>query len=244
MIKIFMTVRNRLAITKKAIYALKKHSKLPYQLFVYDNATNYRIKEHFSYFLKLYQKGQIAQITFTTTDSTFNAFSKASTCNFFGQQHEEDPKKYTYDFILMIDNDIIANKGMIDKLVRTLDECKDENVAYAYASFEFKGYVNIKFIAKKFDVKRLLNNNYISSNSLIKTSIIEKIDFVYDNKYKRLLDWAYWLKLLKNGYIGISCSEAHFIAKSSANDVSAGSSKDFNLKRNRVVEDFILPMSN
>jgi len=147
-------------------------------------------------------------------------------------------------YYIMIDNDIIANKGMIDKLVRTLDECKDENVAYAYASFEFKGYVNIKFIAKKFDVKRLLNNNYISSNSLIKTSIIEKIDFVYDNKYKRLLDWAYWLKLLKNGYIGISCPEAHFIAKSSANDVSAGSSKDFNLKRNRVVKDFILPMSN
>jgi len=128
MIKIFMTVRNRLAITKKAIYALKKHSKLPYQLFVYDNATNYRIKEHFSYFLKLYQKGQIAQITFTTTDSTFNAFSKASTCNFFGRQHEEDPKKHTYDFLLMIDNDIIVTPEWDLKLQRAWNHVRKNKI--------------------------------------------------------------------------------------------------------------------
>lgn len=118
MIKIFMTVRNRLAITKKAIQAIRKHSRLEYQLYVYDNQTNYRVNEHFEYFAKLYQKGQIAQVTFTTTPSTFNAFSKASTCNFFGLQHEQDPNKNKYDFLVMIDNDVIVTPEWDIKLKR------------------------------------------------------------------------------------------------------------------------------
>ena len=108
MYKVFMTVRNRLAITKKAIKALHKHSKIPFQLYVYDNSSNYLLNEHFEYFRDLYKDGKIAQICFTTVDSTFNAFSKASTCNFFGLQHEQDPRKDTYDFLLFVDSDIIV----------------------------------------------------------------------------------------------------------------------------------------
>jgi len=108
MIKIFITVRNRLAITKKCIEALKRNSDLKYQLYVYNNATSYRIGDHFKYFALLYAKGEITQVCFTTETSTFNAFSKASTCNFFGQQHEQDPKKDSYDYLVMMDNDIIV----------------------------------------------------------------------------------------------------------------------------------------
>lgn len=108
MIKIFLSVRNRLEITRKCIHALKVHSKLPHKIYVYDNQTNHLLKEHFAYFYKLYSKGMISQVTFTSNDSTFDAFSKASTCNFFGQQHEQDPKKDSYAFLLMLDNDIIV----------------------------------------------------------------------------------------------------------------------------------------
>jgi len=111
MIKIFMSVRNRLGITKKCIEGLKTHSKLPHEIYVYDNQSNYRVEEHFSYFSDLYQRGEIAQVTFTTYASTFNAFSKASACNFFGLQHEQDPKKDSYDFLLFLDNDIIVTPG-------------------------------------------------------------------------------------------------------------------------------------
>ena len=111
MIKIFLSVRNRLEITKKCIQALKKHSTIEHKIYVYDNSTNYLLKEHFDYFYKLYEEKQISQITFTSEDSTFNAFSKASTCNFFGKQHEEDPKKDKYDFLLILDNDIIVTKS-------------------------------------------------------------------------------------------------------------------------------------
>lgn len=116
MIKIFLSVRNRLAITKKCITALQKHSTIPFQLYVYDNDSNYLIDEHFGYFCKMYKKGIIAQVTFTTSKTTFNAFSKASTCNFWGQQHEQDPNKDNYIFLLMLDNDVIVTPGWDQKL--------------------------------------------------------------------------------------------------------------------------------
>ena len=107
MIKIFISVRNRLAITQKCITAIKRHTKIKHQIYIYDNASNYLLQDHFLYFYNLYKSGQITQVTFTTEQSTFNAFSKASTCNFFGQQHEQDPNKDKYDFLIMIDNDVI-----------------------------------------------------------------------------------------------------------------------------------------
>lgn len=108
MIKIFLTVRNRLAITMKCIESIRRHSSIPHQIYVYDNSTNYLLDEHFMYFYEIFKKKIITQITFTTSDSTFNAFSKASTCNFFGHQHEQDPKKDLYSFLVMLDNDIIV----------------------------------------------------------------------------------------------------------------------------------------
>ena len=111
MIKIFISVRNRLAITRKCIQALKQNSKLKHHIYVYDNASNYQVDKHFGYFSKLYRKKVISQITFTSEDSTFNAFSKASTSNFFGRQHEEDPNKDKYLFLVMMDNDIIVTPG-------------------------------------------------------------------------------------------------------------------------------------
>ncbi|MFW9871701.1 MAG: glycosyltransferase family 2 protein [Candidatus Thorarchaeota archaeon] len=118
MVKIFLSVRNRLSITVKCIEALKKHSELPHQIYVYNNATNHLLDEHFMYFHEAYKKRQISQVTFTTPSSTFNAFSKASTCNFFGQQHEQDPNKDNYTFLLMLDNDIIVTPGWDMKLKR------------------------------------------------------------------------------------------------------------------------------
>jgi hypothetical protein len=118
MIKIFLTVRNRLAITKKCIEALKKHSTIRHQLYVYNNQTNHLLEEHFKYFYKLYSRGLVAQVSFTSDDSNFNAFSKASTCNFFGSQHEHDPNKDKYNFLVFMDNDIIVTPGWDKKLHR------------------------------------------------------------------------------------------------------------------------------
>lgn len=111
-----LTVRNRLAITRKCIQALVKHSTIPHQIYVYNNLTSYRIDDHFAYFFKLYQKGIITQVTFNTKDSTFDAFSKAVSCNQFGNLHEIDPKKDRCQFLLFLDNDVIVTPGW-DKIV-------------------------------------------------------------------------------------------------------------------------------
>lgn len=108
MIKIFLTVRNRLAITKKCIESLKKHSELPHQIYVYNNQTTFLLKEHFDYFYELYNQKMISNISFTSDESNFNAFSKAVSCNNFGHHHEEDPQKDSYNFLLFLDNDMIV----------------------------------------------------------------------------------------------------------------------------------------
>jgi len=155
MVKIFMSVRNRLAITKKAIEALILHSEIPHRIYVYDNATNYRLKDHFDFFHELYNKGFISQITFTTPESTFNAFSKASTCNFFGLQHEQDPKKHKYSFLLMLDNDIIVTPGWDTKLKIAWDYVKEKKLKHIKVIGQLPGGIKSKL--EKYNINKNIN---------------------------------------------------------------------------------------
>lgn len=108
MYKIFLTVRNRLSMTMKCLTALKKHSALEHKIYVYDNCTNFKIKEHFMLFSLLYENKSISHVAFNTEDSTYNCFSKAVASNQFGFLHEMDPYKDRIDFIVFLDNDIIV----------------------------------------------------------------------------------------------------------------------------------------
>ena len=137
MIKIFISVRNRLAISRKCIEAIKKHSKLKHYIYVYNNASNYRLNDHISYFGGLYAKNEISQLTFTTEPTTFNAFSKASTSNFFGLQHEQDPNKNKYLFLVLMDNDIIVTPGW------------DLKVRAAWEYITKKNMNNIKIVSQR-----------------------------------------------------------------------------------------------
>lgn len=128
MIKIMMTVCNRLAITKKSIEALERHSTIPYQLYVYDNLTNYKIDEHFDFWSSLYKQRKVTQVTFNTIDSTFNAFSKAVASNQFGLLHNQDPNRNNYDFLLMLDNDIIVTPKFDKVLMKVWKEIKEKKL--------------------------------------------------------------------------------------------------------------------
>jgi hypothetical protein len=103
-------------MTKKCIEAIKKHTTIEHEIYVYDNNSTYLVDGHFDYFSELYRKDEIAQVTFTTFKSTFNAFSKAASCNFFGLQHEQDPERDKYAFLLILDNDIILTPGWDKKI--------------------------------------------------------------------------------------------------------------------------------
>jgi hypothetical protein len=144
-------------------------------------------------------------------------------------------------YIQFVDRDIEVGRGLLDRLHKKLDK-SPKNVGYCYATFKFKGYINHDFPAIPFDINRLLQSNYISSNSLFRSYIIENIGLVTDDKYKRLLDWAFLLKCFRNGYIGVPEPNAWFIAHSTEKDVSAGSQDDYRLKYTRVYNDFIIPI--
>ena len=109
MIKIAITVRNRLGITKKCIEAIKRHTKTPYSIYVFDSLTNYRLKDHVDYFESLFEKKEIDFFSFANKRSTFNAFSKASCLNFFGHMHLDDPSDST-NMIVLLDNDMIVRE--------------------------------------------------------------------------------------------------------------------------------------
>ena len=146
------------------------------------------------------------------------------------------------EFYIMIDNDIDMGRGMIDKLVHRLRP-QEDFVAFAYASFKFVGVVNAEFPAVAYDVDKLMEHNYISSQSLIRTKCLEKIGgLVTDSKYVRLLDWALWLKFFYNDLIGINCPTASFVATASEGSVSSGSDQDYNYKRSLVLKDFVTPI--
>ena len=124
MIKIFVSVRNRLAISAKMISALKRHSTLPHQVYIFDNSSSYKVDEHFMYWCMLYKTGLITQATFTSEESTFKAFSKASTFNLFLLQHSQDPQKDKYDFLVCMDNDIIVCQDWDIKIKKAWDDVK------------------------------------------------------------------------------------------------------------------------
>jgi len=143
-------------------------------------------------------------------------------------------------YCIMIDNDIELGRNMLDRLHDALKK-SEENVAFAYAGFEFTGALVHTFPADPWDLSRLIQGNYISSNSMFKMSVIDKVGLVTDNKYKRLLDWAFMLKCATYGYRGLPVSNAKFLAKSEPGDVSTGSREEYQVKYMRVYEDFVKP---
>lgn len=144
------------------------------------------------------------------------------------------------EYYIMIDNDIVLGRNMLDRLYHTLknERYLNRNIAFSYASFSFRGTINHDFPADPFDIQRLTKHNYISSNSMFVTEITKEVGLVTNDKYKRLLDWAFLLKLVKHGYSGAPCDNAHFIARSEPKDISAGSKNDYVIKRKRVLDDF------
>lgn len=153
-------------------------------------------------------------------------------------------KKSKIKYMIKIDNDIYADTGLLDDMYGTLHKTR-KDIAYCYCPFKFVlgDGREISFPYREFDEERLLRNNYITSNSLIKLEALDDIGgFVCDSYYERLLDYATWLKFLKNFYIGICCKTG-FITPLQEGSISARSEKDYQTKMDRILSDFIRPLS-
>jgi len=157
--------------------------------------------------------------------------------DWFRKEHHK-PK-----YILPLDNDVVLGRNMIDRMYNNIESVKHGAIAYTYSNFKFQGSVNAEFPARPFDIKKIIEHNYISSNSMIKVTCLDRVGgFVMDDQYKRLLDWCLWLKFLYHGYVGLASPNASFVAISSSDSVSDGSDMDYNVKRNRVLKDFVEPL--
>lgn len=146
-------------------------------------------------------------------------------------------------YIVKIDNDINAAPCLLDFMYQTIKESND-NIAYVYSSFVYtkKDKIQYEFKAIPFSWKKLLNHNYISSNSMIKQDLLEKIGgFVCNKKFERLLDWALWLKFFENGYLGLP-SQGFFAAEMNENSVSSRGIKDYKKKHEAVSQAFVKPI--
>lgn len=142
------------------------------------------------------------------------------------------------NYLFLLDNDIELSRRCIDNLYNVLNNSRND-VAYSYCGFEYKGQVNQKFPAIPFDANKLRQSNYISSNSMFKKEILLNIPLVTDDKMVRLLDWAYLLKLLNNGYIGEPDYKSYFTAHTDKKGISARNQDDYKKKYLMVYERFV-----
>ncbi len=145
-------------------------------------------------------------------------------------------------YIQILDRDIILGRNFLDKMLSTIEKT-DGNIGFVYSPFEYKGYINVTFPPRVYDINFLMNNNYISSNSLYKSEAIERVGgFVTDIRIHRLSDWAMWLKMYKFGYIGQLCPNAFFTAISSPSDISAGGQEEYLTTKKLIIEEFVKPL--
>jgi len=160
------------------------------------------IPEHFKYFGKLYEKGIIAQVTFNTNDSTFNAFSKASSCNFFGMHHEMDPNKDKYDFLLILDNDIILTPLWDDHLRKAWEYVNTNKLNHIKVVGQLPG--GIKKVAQEYKISNDMigKSGFLGGSGLwsIKPDFFKTVGYLdlrqLFGQHKRH-DQLYWQSLQK-----------------------------------------------
>lgn len=127
-ILVFMNTRNRIATVQKTIEALFTYTKHPVSLFVWDNCTQVKIEEHFTYFGKLYAEGKLKKYTVNSLESTYNAFGKVSAWNDLCLFLEAHPNKNMYEFVICIDDDICVIERGYDLIIQEAMELAEQQV--------------------------------------------------------------------------------------------------------------------
>lgn len=152
-------------------------------------------------------------------------------------------KKYNNlpEFIQVLDDDIIMGRHMLDRFYELLKKSHSK-IGYVYCPFSYRGHMEVSFPPIEFDPIKLMKGNWISSNSMYRTSAIKAVGgFVVEPDTHRLSDWAMWLKLYIKGYMGKLCTKTSFVAMSTSKDISAGGVDEFQIARDTIVRRYITP---
>ena len=103
-------------------------------------------------------------------------------------------KKSRGRYVIFCDADIVMEPTMLEEMHDALED--NEDIAYAYSSFEF-GFKNFKLFS--FDDDKLKKMPYIHTTSLIRRDAFP----LFDETLKRFQDWDLFLTILDNGGMGI-----------------------------------------
>jgi hypothetical protein len=112
-------------------------------------------------------------------------------------------------YVFFCDDDIELSTNCLQLMYNALEQDKEKG--YAYCDFKCVNHpCNGDYIhhAGVFEGSRLRRCNYISTMSLIRTSMFPG----FDNSIKRLQDWDVWLTMLKKGIEGVYVPEVLFTA--------------------------------
>jgi len=110
--------------------------------------------------------------------------------------------KSSGNYVFFCDADVeFLKKDALEKMIKILEANPDK--AYCYCGFRY-GFKNMPSFS--FDVKKLKENNYISTMSLIRQ---EKF-IGFDESLKRFQDWDLWLSMLEHGDVGFYIPEILF----------------------------------
>ncbi|MFC1622639.1 glycosyltransferase family A protein [Patescibacteria group bacterium] len=147
--------------------------------------------------------------------------------NYYKIEHGGAPRarnfgfeKSSGEYVFFCDADVVFLKP--DALQKFVDVLyNNSEIDFAYSQFKF-GWK--KFKCFEFNIEKLKQNNYISANSIIRRSALEKISNntclperhgPWDENLKKFQDWDLWLSLIKKGSSGKLIKEVLWKAKSS-----------------------------
>lgn len=110
-------------------------------------------------------------------------------------------KKVKTEFVLFSDDDINWDLNGIAHLYGYLMAAPE--ASFSYGSYKMGDQI---FCDKEYDAGLLMQTNYISTMSLIRSEHFPG----FDENIKRLQDWDLWLNMLRTGKIGVYCKRQIF----------------------------------
>jgi glycosyltransferase involved in cell wall biosynthesis len=99
------------------------------------------------------------------------------------------------EYLLFCDADIVMQPDCLEKMHEAIQQNQD--IAFVYSNHRF-GWKKFRFWP--FDAEKLKQIPYIHSTSLMRKSAYPKEG--WDENLKRLQDWDFWLRVVKNGHKG------------------------------------------
>ncbi len=113
----------------------------------------------------------------------------------------------TGHYLLCLDSDNAIRPEYIDEGIAAL--ASNPKAAVAYGNANFIGEISRSFFAGKFDIEKLLTENYIDMCAVIKKEAWENVGGLDENLIRHE-DWEFWIRLFKAGWEFVYLDKALF----------------------------------